>query len=157
MYNIKPTSDHCFVQVKMTENENNWTRFIYFLLTLILLQLQRPNTLSDDERAKVNDLAVSWDLPRVTVENRLWLAQSLLHHAVSLTFLKHLFILNHFCNYLWKTATIKYFRSLAGERNRCSIWKKDWRILEFCAWSRNDLLSLKSYSHDHLPWQLMHR
>ncbi|XP_056100721.1 uncharacterized protein LOC130079463 [Rhinichthys klamathensis goyatoka] len=44
--------------------------------------LQRPNTLSDDERAKVNDLAVSWDLPRVTVENRLWLAQSLLHHAV---------------------------------------------------------------------------
>ncbi|XP_016420443.1 uncharacterized protein LOC107749785 [Sinocyclocheilus rhinocerous] len=44
--------------------------------------LQKPNTLADDECVKVNDLAVSWDLPRVTAENRLWLAQSILHHAV---------------------------------------------------------------------------
>lgn len=46
-------------------------RIIYLdiFLTYILLQLQKTNTLADDECVKVKDLAVRWDLPRVTAEN----------------------------------------------------------------------------------------
>lgn len=38
--------------------------------------------LSSEEKHTINELAVSWDLPRVTSENRRWLLDKLLLHAV---------------------------------------------------------------------------
>lgn len=39
--------------------------------------------MSDQKTAEINTLALSWDLPPVTIANRKWLFQQLLQHAVS--------------------------------------------------------------------------
>lgn len=39
-------------------------------------------TLTEDQKAAVDHLALSWDLPVLTKTNRAWLLQSLLQHAV---------------------------------------------------------------------------
>jgi len=39
--------------------------------------------LTEDELDQVNNLAINWDLPPVNENNRKWLAQSILFHAVS--------------------------------------------------------------------------
>ncbi|XP_051996378.1 uncharacterized protein LOC127653648 [Xyrauchen texanus] len=48
----------------------------------IVSLLEEPRNLTDVERYKVNDLAFSWDLPTLTTENRKWLAETILQHAV---------------------------------------------------------------------------
>ncbi|XP_074519367.1 uncharacterized protein LOC141785115 [Halichoeres trimaculatus] len=44
--------------------------------------LDRTAELSSDEKHSINELALSWDLPPVTSENRRWLHDKLLFHAV---------------------------------------------------------------------------
>ncbi|KAF4110215.1 hypothetical protein G5714_009467 [Onychostoma macrolepis] len=41
-----------------------------------------PRDLTDVEHYQVNDIALSWDLPPLTTENRKWLAEKILQHAV---------------------------------------------------------------------------
>jgi len=40
--------------------------------------------LSSEEKVSINELAVSWDLPQVSSENRRWLLDKLILHAVSI-------------------------------------------------------------------------
>lgn len=40
--------------------------------------------LSIDDTQSINELAISWDFPVVTPENRRWLLDKLLLHAVSI-------------------------------------------------------------------------
>ncbi|XP_065150553.1 G2/M phase-specific E3 ubiquitin-protein ligase-like isoform X1 [Paramisgurnus dabryanus] len=51
-------------------------------VTDIVSLLQGSGNLTEDERDQVNHLAISWDLPPVNENNRKWLAQSILYHAV---------------------------------------------------------------------------
>ncbi|XP_041845684.1 uncharacterized protein LOC121642799 [Melanotaenia boesemani] len=48
--------------------------------TIQMLDGDKP--LSEEQKNEVNTLAISWDLPPVNTENRKWLLQQLLHHAV---------------------------------------------------------------------------
>ncbi|XP_041854867.1 uncharacterized protein LOC121648670 [Melanotaenia boesemani] len=48
--------------------------------TIQILDGDKP--LSEEQKNEVNTLAISWDLPPVNTENRKWLLQQLLHHAV---------------------------------------------------------------------------
>ncbi|XP_076849279.1 uncharacterized protein LOC143497276 isoform X2 [Brachyhypopomus gauderio] len=48
----------------------------------IVSVLQGPGKLTEAERRQVNEVGISWDLPSVTEENRKWLAQCILQHAV---------------------------------------------------------------------------
>lgn len=52
-------------------------------VTDIVSLLQGSGNLTEDERDQVNHLAISWDLPPVNENNRKWLAQSILYHAVT--------------------------------------------------------------------------
>lgn len=47
------------------------------------MELEGGSILSDKEKQSVQDLAYSWDLPLLTDNNRRWLFQKLLIHAVS--------------------------------------------------------------------------
>ncbi|XP_039523838.1 uncharacterized protein LOC120476763 [Pimephales promelas] len=51
-------------------------------VTDIVLLLQGSGNLTEDELDQVNNLAINWDLPPVNENNRKWLAQSILFHAV---------------------------------------------------------------------------
>ncbi|XP_056114359.1 uncharacterized protein LOC130090778 [Rhinichthys klamathensis goyatoka] len=51
-------------------------------VTDIVLLLQGSGNLTEDEHDQVNNLAINWDLPPVNENNRKWLAQSILYHAV---------------------------------------------------------------------------
>lgn len=44
--------------------------------------LESQQELTAEERCEVNNLAFSWDLPPVNENNRRWLAEKILHHAV---------------------------------------------------------------------------
>lgn len=58
------------------------TIFIY-LVSTIQLERKTSSELTEDQRAAVNQLALSWDLPVLTQANHVWLLHSLLQHAVS--------------------------------------------------------------------------
>ncbi|XP_032363137.1 G2/M phase-specific E3 ubiquitin-protein ligase-like [Etheostoma spectabile] len=50
--------------------------------TIQLLEMKTSSELTEDQRAVVNQLALSWHLPVLTKANHVWLLQSLLQHAV---------------------------------------------------------------------------
>ncbi|XP_031175655.1 G2/M phase-specific E3 ubiquitin-protein ligase-like isoform X3 [Sander lucioperca] len=50
--------------------------------TIQLLERKTSSELTEDQRAAVNQLALSWDLPVLTQANHVWLLHSLLQHAV---------------------------------------------------------------------------
>ncbi|KAL7845956.1 hypothetical protein AOLI_G00241480 [Acnodon oligacanthus] len=45
-----------------------------------------PGKLNEAEHRQVQEEGISWDLPSVTEENRKWLAQCILQHAVRLSY-----------------------------------------------------------------------
>lgn len=47
-------------------------------------KLKGTAELTMDEKQSINDLAISWDFPIITPENRRWLFDKLLLHAVSI-------------------------------------------------------------------------
>uniref|UniRef100_A0A8C9XTU4 HECT domain-containing protein n=1 Tax=Sander lucioperca TaxID=283035 RepID=A0A8C9XTU4_SANLU len=52
--------------------------------SLVMHKLQNGFLMDfEDQRAAVNQLALSWDLPVLTQANHVWLLHSLLQHAVS--------------------------------------------------------------------------
>lgn len=53
-----------------------------------LYKLDGNKHLTEQQKDDINNLAISWDLPPVSAENRRWLFQQLLHHAVRLPFKK---------------------------------------------------------------------
>ncbi|KAG9277967.1 hypothetical protein AMEX_G5744 [Astyanax mexicanus] len=48
----------------------------------IIQELDGDDDLSQSQTSKMNDLCLSWDLPFVNIENRRWLAEKVLVHAV---------------------------------------------------------------------------
>lgn len=46
------------------------------------IKLDGDEALTEKQLEEVNELALSWDLPPVSSENRRWLLQKLLKHAV---------------------------------------------------------------------------
>lgn len=44
---------------------------------------EKGDEISEDQKAAINQLALSWDLPVLTATNHTWLLHNLLQHAVS--------------------------------------------------------------------------
>ncbi|XP_024139528.1 uncharacterized protein LOC112153494 [Oryzias melastigma] len=51
-------------------------------ITDIVFLLESERDLTEVEKGEVNQLAMSWDLPMVTIQNRRWLAERVLYHGV---------------------------------------------------------------------------
>ena len=60
------------------------TKLFFFIVDL---KLEGTAFLTEQEKTTISKLAVSWDLPGVTQENRKWLMEKMLLHAVSLIFI----------------------------------------------------------------------
>ena len=58
---------------------------MFLLVSKVLDQLEGTMEFTEEDKTQVLSVALPWDLPGVTMDNRVWLKEKILLHAVRLS------------------------------------------------------------------------